>query len=86
VFENDPQDPGGATKFGVTLNELRSYRNDNTLTAHDVANLTLEDVKPIYFNDFWKKMRCDELPVGVDLIVFDYGVNAGCVRSIKFLQ
>ncbi len=31
-------------------------------------------------------MRCDELPAGLDYAVFDFGVNSGISRAVKFLQ
>ena len=31
-------------------------------------------------------MKCDSIPSGLDLCVFDFGVNAGTGRSAKFLQ
>jgi lysozyme family protein len=31
-------------------------------------------------------MRCGDLPAGVDLMVFDYGVNSGPATAIKALQ
>jgi lysozyme family protein len=48
--------------------------------------LTLDTVKPFYKSMYWDKVRCDELPVGVDYAVFDFAVNAGVGRAAKFLQ
>jgi lysozyme family protein len=31
-------------------------------------------------------MKCDDIPAGLDLCVFDFGVNAGTGRSAKYLQ
>ena len=31
-------------------------------------------------------MKCDDLPSGLDLCVFDFGVNAGPGRAAKYLQ
>jgi len=42
---DDPADPGGLTKFGLSQ---RSYPNV------DIKNLTIEDAKAIYLKDFWK--------------------------------
>src|SRR6185437_13632357 len=35
---------------------------------------------------YWNKMRCDALPSGVGLSVFDFGVNAGPGTSAQMLQ
>jgi len=48
--------------------------------------LLVEDVAPIYKKGYWDKMKGDDLPGGLDLCVFDFGVNAGPGRSAKYLQ
>ena len=47
---------------------------------------TVEDVAPIYKKNYWDRMKCDDLPSGLDLCVFDFGVNAGPGRAAKYLQ
>src|SRR6185436_2988323 len=42
--------------------------------------------KAIYREKYWRAMRCDELPAGVDYCVFDYAVNSGTGRVPKVLQ
>ena len=51
-----------------------------------MKDLTVEDVAPIYRKNYWDRMKCDDLPTGLDLCVFDFGVNAGTGRSAKYLQ
>ena len=41
-----------------------------------MKELTVDDVAPIYKKNYWDKMKCDDLPSGLDLCVFDFGVNA----------
>ena len=36
--------------------------------------------------NYWDKMKGDDLPGGLDLCVFDFGVNAGPGRAAKYLQ
>jgi lysozyme family protein len=76
-YVNDLDDKGGETKYGISK---RSYPD------LDIKNLTLEQAKEIYKRDYWDNMHCDELPLGVDHIVFDTGVNSGCYTAIKTLQ
>ena len=38
-YTNDPRDRGGPTRWGVTLEVLRVWRKDDTLTAKDVKAL-----------------------------------------------
>ncbi len=84
-YDNDPDDPGGPTNYGITIYDARRYWKANA-TAEDVRNLPIEVAKEIYRTKYWAAMRCDELPAGVDYAVFDYGVNSGIARSAKVLQ
>jgi lysozyme family protein len=51
-----------------------------------MRKLTPADVEPLYKKKYWDVVRADELPSGIDYMVFDMGVNAGPGRSIKLLQ
>lgn len=84
-FVDDPQDPGGATNLGVTLATLSSWRK-STQTIADVQALTSADVAPIYRAMYWNVTHCSQLPVGVDLMVFDEAVNQGPGHAVVDLQ
>lgn len=84
-FTNDPQDPGGATNMGITLATLSHWRGDDCV-PNDVRNLTRSEATEIYYGLYWQALQCGALPMGVDLQVFDFGVNAGAGRSAKMLQ
>ena len=45
-----------------------------------------EDVAPIYKKNYWDRIKGDDLPEGLNLSVFDFGVNAGTGRAAKYLQ
>jgi hypothetical protein len=79
-------DPGGVTQFGLSLDELKDLRNDKNLTADDLNRLTREQACEIYRSRYWNVLRCDELPVGVDLVVFDFAVDEGPPEAAKALQ
>jgi lysozyme family protein len=53
-FTFDPDDPGGATKWGVTLATLKRFRKDDNLDAMDVAALTKSDALQIYYELYWQ--------------------------------
>ncbi len=77
-YVNHPSDPGGETKYGISK---RSY------PLLDIKNLTEERAIEIYYNDFWKRLRCDEIAdENLALHVFDFAVNAGRGRAVKMLQ
>jgi lysozyme family protein len=84
-YTNHPSDPGGPTKFGITIFDYRKYIKPGA-TAADVRAMTIEEAKRIYRTRYWDAQRCDELPAGVDYAVFDYGVNSGIGRSGKVLR
>lgn len=76
-LSNDPADPGGLTNFGISQ---RAYPDV------DVRNLTRDGAIAIYRRDYWARIHGDQLPAGVDLMVFDMAVNAGMASSAKVLQ
>lgn len=76
-YVNHPSDPGGETNWGISK---RAYPN------LDIRNLTREQAIEIYRTDYWLKCKCDQLPCGIALSVFDFAVNAGVSRAIRTLQ
>ena len=80
-YVNHPKDPGGETNLGVTKRVYEEWGG-----TKEMKDLTIEDVEPIYKNNYWDKIKGDDLPDGLDLCVFDFGVNAGPGRAAKFLQ
>jgi lysozyme family protein len=51
-----------------------------------MRGLTPEKVEPLYKKKYWDAVRGDELPMGLDYLMFDFAVNAGAGRAIKTLQ
>lgn len=84
-YTNHPSDPGGPTKYGITIHDYRKYVNKSG-TAADVKAMTLEQAMGIYRARYWDSQKCDLLPSGVDYAIFDYGVNSGIGRSGKVLR
>jgi lysozyme family protein len=80
-YVNHPKDPGGETNLGVTKRVYEEHGG-----TKDMKDLTIEDVKPIYKKSYWDRVKGDQLPAGLDLCVFDFGVNAGTGRAAKYLQ
>ena len=85
-YSDNPADPGGPTNFGITLATLRAYDGDPNLTADELKKLTSAVAKEIYRTAYWNRMQCGALPAGLDLEVFDFGVNSGPAESVKTLQ
>lgn len=80
-----PYDPGGPTKFGVTIFDMRRFI-DPKATPADVERMTIDVPVRIYKPKYWDALNCDLLEPGVDDSVFDYGVNSGIARSGKVLR
>lgn len=85
-WSNHPKDPGGPTMRGVIQRVYDAYRKGKGLPTQTVRKITDAELSEIYRNNYWNAVRGDELPAGVDLCVFDFGVNSGPSRSIRYLQ
>ena len=86
-YSNDASDPGGPTNWGITIADVRKYINPSA-DAKDVRAISKEQAIKIYQEKYWKTpyYDCDNLASGVDLSVFDFGVNSGPSRAKKFLD
>lgn len=84
-FVNHPSDPGGMTNLGVTKKVYEKWV-DREVSEEEMKGLTRDDVKDIYKKNYWDRCQCDELPIGVDYVVFDMSVNHGVGRASRFLQ
>lgn len=84
-YTNHPADPGGPTKYGITIHDVQKYLKRNA-TAEDVKRLTKAQAVRIYKRHYWDKIDADHLPVGLDYTMFDYTVNAGEGRSLPALK
>lgn len=84
-YANHPSDPGGITNFGITIATYARFKG-GSVTAAQMRAMPLSDAKAIYKADYWNTLRCDELPIGLDYALFDYGVNSGSGRASKVLH
>lgn len=75
-YVNDPDDPGGETKYGISK---RAYPD------LDIANLTRDQAKAIYGTDYWMRTK-DIKSDAVHYQLFDAAVNHGYDNAIRFLQ
>jgi lysozyme family protein len=84
-FSNHPSDPGGMTNLGVTKATWEGWVGREVDEA-EMRGLTAEKVEPLYKERYFDAVRGDELPMGLDYLMFDFAVNAGAGRAIKTLQ
>src|ERR1700757_567135 len=85
-YVDDPADPGGATNMGITLATYREWSDDPAFGPTQVEDMTERTARAIYQSLYWNPLRADALPIGVNLSVFDMGVNAGIWSSARLLQ
>jgi lysozyme family protein len=76
-YVNDPRDPGGETKFGISK---RAYPRE------DIAGMTVERARAIYLRDYWGPAGCDAVPDAAKLPLFDAAVNSGVRAAVRLLQ
>lgn len=88
-YVNDPDDPGGATNYGVTVGTMQALgldlNKDGRIDATDVRMLTRAQAQQIFVEHYFKRPRLAELPDAVQASVFDMYVNAGG-NAVKILQ
>lgn len=75
-YVNDPADPGGETKYGISK---RSYPDI------DIKSLTIEEAHQIYYKDFWLASGADKLDKDLAIAYFDACVNCGTGRAKTWL-
>lgn len=84
--DDDPIDPGGRTNQGVIQRVYSSWRKKKGLPVRDVFLMEDHERDEIYYQNYGRLVRFDELPPGVNVVVLDGGVNSGPSQSIKWLQ
>ncbi|MCL5060456.1 MAG: hypothetical protein M1449_08070 [Candidatus Thermoplasmatota archaeon] len=80
-YVNDPRDPGGATRYGITEAVARA----NGYTG-DMRHLPLDTARAIYRRDYWDACKCSDMPWPLSLYVFDAAVNQGTLPAVTMLQ
>ena len=78
-FVDNPADPGGATRYGITERVARRHGY-----AGDMRELPLDLAKSIAKAEYWDPINCDELPEEVAFQVFDAYYNGG--HAAQWLQ
>lgn len=85
-YSNHPDDPGGPTMKGVIQRVYDAWRRSRGLAVRPVREIEDAELKEIYRRQYWDAVRADELPAGIDYVVFDGAVNSGPAQSAKWLQ
>ena len=76
-YTNDPNDPGGETKYGISKRHYPDL---------DIKNLTLPEAIVLYDTDYWREFKCDELPMPLAAVAFDIYVNHSFTSAKMLLR
>ena len=88
-FQTNPKDRGNWTGGKEGVGELKGTKWGLAAMTYphlDIANITLEQAKEIYFNDWWLKLKMDCWPNVMKYQMFDAAFNHGTGRANQFLQ
>jgi lysozyme family protein len=88
-YTADPRDRGNWTSGVVGQGELRGTNFGIAAHAYpteDIRRLTPQRARELYHRDYWQRVRGDELPPAVAVVVFDAAVNSGVGRAARWLQ
>lgn len=85
-YSNNPNDKGGETNKGITYQTYNSYRKSRGLSPRRVKYITDEEVRDIYYNNYYKASGADKIQnPKLAAYVFDTAVNMGVSRAKEFL-
>lgn len=88
-YVNDPDDPGGITKHGVTIGTMRrlgmDLTDDSKVDAMDVKALSKAQATKIFVRHYFEAPGIAQLPQILHATIFDMYVNSGR-NSVKLIQ
>ena len=79
-YTSNPEAGDPPTKYGITAPEV---------PGKDVRDLTLQEAKDIYYNNYWQKMSGDKIfavAPKTSIVVFDFFVNSGAGGAARNLR
>ena len=88
-YQNDPKDRGNWTTGEIGKGQNKGTKFGISAMSYpklDIRNLTLDQAKEIYKQDYWIKSKAPEFPTGVDFMAFDIAVNHGVGRAVRMIQ
>ncbi len=75
---DDPDDPGGRTKYGISERAHPAVWNKGAPTKEQAAD--------IYHAEYWDPCRCAQMRPEMGFYLFDTAVNVGVNRASRMLQ
>ena len=81
-YVNDPDDPGGATNYGVTQKAFDRWLASIGREPYPVKEIVSSDVRLFYHDWYWVATKADEMDWPLQLVFFDGAVNKGAVKHL----
>lgn len=93
-YVNHPSDPGGATKYGISLrylqkrgDKLGDFDGDGDIDVDDIRSMTVPMAKATYEAGFWVPNKLGEVKSQMAATkIFDMCVNMGSKQAWKIAQ
>jgi lysozyme family protein len=79
VYRPNASDPGGETRWGITLNVARKWGYMGAM--QDLPQDTAKEIARAWY---WTPYRCDQLPMPIAFHVFDAAYHGG--QPVQWLQ
>lgn len=87
-FQKIYNDRGNWTGGQVGVGVLKGTKYGITAMSYpklDIENLTLDQARKIYKENYWDAIEGDSLPPALALVAFDTAINSGVGRAKEFL-
>ena len=90
-FVDNPNDKGGATKYGITIDTWKTYgydkNKDGRIDVEDLKIITFSDALAITKKIFWDYFKADKIKnQSVAELIVDWGYNSGQVTVARRIQ
>ena len=88
-YVNDPDDPGGPTKYGITLATAQDWGldldNDGDVDVDDVKLIAPGQATDLFLDRFFFRRKLDSYIEAIQPCVFDFSVHSGR-NAVRVLQ
>lgn len=83
-YVNHQSDKGGPTNMGITQKTFDNYRQQKGLPTENVKNITSEEAKNIYYEEYWLTAGADNIAdpnLAVAVLILRYYMDLGLQKN-----